>query len=150
MKILFALSLLAAQSALAEEPRHVYRLDFTVAENEPGKAASSTAYALNLGEHSTGEIKMATNIALAGPARGSTMRADVGLVLRASFAVSGDDLLVDDEVEISSPKDAQTFRKMSAKGNALVVPGQPAMVASVEDPVGHRHYQVTLTATKLR
>jgi hypothetical protein len=150
MKSLLILSLFAAHSALAEDAHRVYRLDFSVAENEPGKAATATAYTLNLGEHSTGEIKMATNIALAGPTRGATMRADVGLVLRASYSVVGDDLLVDNDVEISAPRDAQTFRKMSAKGNALVVPGQPALLASVEDPVGHKRYQVTLTATKLR
>jgi hypothetical protein len=62
----------------------------------------------------------------------------------------GEDLLVDDDVEISTIKDAQTFRKLAAKGNALVQPGKPALVASVEDPVSHKQVQVTVTATKLR
>jgi hypothetical protein len=69
--------------------------------------------------------------------------------LRASFTAVGEDLLVDDEVEITTAKDAQTFRKMSAKGNAHVAQGKPALVAS-EDPISHKHYKVTATATKLR
>lgn len=144
MKSLLALVLIAG-SAVAAEERHVYRLDFVVAESDGGKS-SSTTYTLNLGEHSTGEIKMGSNIALG--AKG--MRADIGLMLRASYTLVGEDLFVDDDVEISAAKDAQTFRKMSAKGNALILPGKPALVASVEDPVSHKQYQVTVTATKLR
>ena len=153
MKSLLALFLLVPSAAFAEErpdQHHVYRLDFVVAENDAGKAATSTACSLNLEEKHTGEIKLGTNVALSTPSRGTTLRADIGLLLRASFTSVGEDLLVDDEVEITAAKDAQTFRKMSAKGNALVAEGKPALVASVEDPISHRHYQVTVTATKLR
>jgi hypothetical protein len=153
MKKMIALFLLVSSAAFAgerPEPRHVYRLDFVVAENDAGKAATSTTYTLNLEENHTGEIKMGTNVVLPAQAHGATMRADIGLLLRTSFTSVGEDLLVDDEVEITAAKDAQTFHKMSAKGTALVAPGKPALVASVEDPISHKHYQMTVTATKLR
>jgi hypothetical protein len=143
MKSLITL-LLVAGSATAVEERHVYRLDFAIAESDAGK----TTYTINLGEHSVGEIKMGSNISL--PGKGVTTRADIGLALRASYTIVGDDLLVDDELEITSVKDAQSFRKMSAKGNALIQPSKPALVASLEDPVSHKQIQVTVTATKLR
>lgn len=153
MKRMIALLVFVSSAAFAEErpdQHHVYRLDFIIAENDAGKAATSTTYTLNLEERHTGEIKMGTNVVLAGSASGGKMRLDTGLMLRASFVLVGEDLLVDDDVEITAAKDAQTFRKMSAKGNALIAAGKPALVASVEDPIGHKHYQVTVTATKLR
>jgi len=153
MKKMIGLVLLVSSVAFAQQrddQTHVYRLDFTVAESDGGKAPTSTSYTLNLEERHSGEIKVGTNVALSGPAPGATMRADVGLRLRASFTTVGDDLLVDDEVEISATQGSQTFRKMAATGNALIAPGKPALVASVEDPIGHKRYQVTVRATRLR
>src|SRR5262245_50225854 len=113
--------LFVCSAALAAEERHIYRLDFVVTENEGGKPASSTTCTLNLEEKRAGEIKMGSNIPL--PNKGA--RVDVGLKLSASFTSVGEDLLVDGDIEITAAKDAQSFRKMSAKGNALVSPGKP-------------------------
>jgi len=149
MKMMMAL-LLAGGAALASEaggePRHVYRLDFVIGESDDGKAPSTTTCTLNLEEKHGGEIKLGSNISLPK----TNTRADIGLMLHASFTTMGEDLLVDSDVEITAAKDPQTFRKLSAKGNALVTPGKPALVASVEDPISHKRYQVTLTASKLR
>jgi len=154
IKRAFALVLVLAGIAVAQErpdARRVYRFDFVVAESVGGKAASSTTYTINLREQRTGEIRRGTNVALAGPTPGATMRADIGLVLRATYSLAGEDLLVESDVEISAPgPSAQTFHKMAAKGDALIAPGKPALVASIEDPVAHVRYQVTATATRLR
>lgn len=134
-------------TASAEErvdPHHVYRLDFVVSEGEVGKAPVSTAYTLNLEEHRTGEIKVGTNVPLAG------QRADVGVTVRASYTRIGDDLLIDDEVEIIAMKDAQSVRKMFTKGNTVVTEGKAALIASVDDAVNRKHYQVTVKPTRLR
>jgi hypothetical protein len=136
----------AVASEVSGEPRRIYRLDFAISENEDGKPPSTTTCTLNLEEKRGGEIKLGSNISLPK----TNTRADIGLMLHASFTTMGEDLLVDDDVEITAAKDPQTFRKLSAKGNALVTPGKPALVASVEDPISHKRYQVTLTASKLR
>ena len=154
MKTMIPLFMLFSSAAFAAEERldahHVYRLDFVIAENDAGKAAGATTCTLNLEERRTGEIKLGANVALAGTSHGTTMRADVGLTLRATIAPVGEDLLLEEDIEITAATDSQSFRKMSAKGNALIAQGKPALVTSVEDPVSHRHYQVTVTATKLR
>ncbi len=154
MKNAIALVLLVGGAAAAQEraadPRHVYRLEFVIAESENGKTASSATCTINLREQRTGEIRRGTNVSLPGPTAGATFRADIGLLLRASYATVGDDLLLEDEVEITVPGAAQSFRKMATKGDALVAPGKPALVASIEDPVAHTRYQVTVTATRLR
>jgi hypothetical protein len=140
----------AAIAAEEKEQRHVYRLEFVIAENDGGKVTTLTTNALNLEERQTSEIKVGSNVAVPGPTAGGTVRMDTGLKLAASFISIGEDILVDEDVEISVAKDAHTFRKMTARGKALVAPGKPALVASVEDATTHRHYQVTVSATKLR
>jgi hypothetical protein len=147
MALLIA-SVCTGGAALAEEPpRHVYRLDFTINESDAAKPPNATTCTLNLEEKRSGEIKLGSNISLPG---NPSVRTDVGLLLHASYIAVGEDLLVDNDVEITAAANAQSFRKMSAKGNALVTPGKPALVASVEDPISHRRYQVMLTASKLR
>ena len=42
------------------------------------------------------------------------------------------------------------IHKLSTSGDALVAPGKPALISSIEDPTGHKRYQLTVTATKLR
>jgi hypothetical protein len=56
-----------ARSSL--ENRHVWRVDFTVAANDPGKPVTSSAYTLNVEEHQSGEVRMGTNVALPSQAR---------------------------------------------------------------------------------
>jgi hypothetical protein len=140
----------AATAAEEKDQRHVYRLEFVIAENDAGKVTTLSTNTLNLEERQTSEIRVGSNVPLPGPTPGGTMRTDTGLKLSASFMSIGEDILVDQDVEISVAKDAHTFHKMSARSKALVAPGKPALVASVEDAVSHRHYQVTVSATRLR
>jgi hypothetical protein len=147
--LLSFLPLTALASASAEErpdQRHIYRLDFVVAENDPGKPATTSTYTLGLEEEHVGEIRMGTNVAM----QPSNVRIDVGLSLHCSFTTVGEDLLIDSDAEISAAEDPSSIRKMSAKGDALVSPGKSALITSLEDPLSHKHYQVTVTATKLR
>ena len=127
--------------------RHVYRLDFVVAANDSGKAPQSSAYTLNLEEHDTGELRVGSNIAFGtGPAP----RQDVGLKIRANLSAVGDDLVLRSDVEMSGSDDASSIHKVSANGDAVLKGGKPSLVASLEDPLSHKHYEVTATATMLR
>jgi hypothetical protein len=148
MKTLIAASLLCAATAFADEVRHVYRLDFVINETDGGKS-SATNCTLIVEEKRMGEIKLGMNVPLPSQG-GATQRADIGLLLRANVVAIGDDLLLDDDIEISGAKDASTFRKVVARGNALISQGKPALVASVEEPSTHKRYEVKVTATKLR
>ncbi len=129
------------------EPRHVYRLDFTVAANDLGKAPQSSAYTLNLEEHDTGELHVGNNVSLGAQ---GTPRMDVGLKIRANVSSVGEDLVLRSDVEMSGTDDATSIHKISANGDALLKGGKPALVASLEDPSSHKHYEVTATATMLR
>ncbi len=137
----------AAPAPKRAEPRHMYRLDFVVASDDPTNKAGlpgGGTYTLNLEENRRGEIRSGSNIPLS-----SGSRIDVGTKLRAVYTSLGDDLLLDSSTEISAG-DSGSIRKLTAEGEALVTPGKPALIASAEDPQGHSRYQVTVTATRLR
>ena len=135
----------AGPFARAPEERHVYRLDFVVVANEPGKAAQSSAYTLNLEDYDNGEIHLGSNVQLTPQAR-----QDVGLKIKASVASRGDDVLLHDAVELSGIDEPQTIHKLTTSGDAFLRVGQQALVASLEDPLSHKRYQVSASATRLR
>lgn len=122
----------------------VYRLDFVVSPGDVDGRSASSKYAIVVEEHQSGFVHEGANVSLSpqGP------RSDVGVKLRASFSMVGDALLVRSDLEMSS-SDAGSMRKLSGQGEALVAPGKPALVTSIEDAGGHKRLEVTVTATKL-
>jgi len=149
----------AAPVSRAPEERHVYRVDFVVAANEPGKPAQSSAFTLNLEDYSNGELHLGSNIQINPQAR-----QDVGLKITASLRpMTNDDLLLHDAVELSAvdgsaeggtsqtrKDEPQTVHKITTSGDAYLHAGQQALVASLEDPLSHKRYQVSASATRLR
>jgi hypothetical protein len=127
------------------EQHHVYRLDFVVSTTETSKPVVSSSYTMNLEEEHGGELHLGTNVALSAQAR-----QDVGLKIHCSYALIGDDLLLHNSTEMSSIEDPPTIRKIMTSGDAVVAPGKLALINSLEDPMSHRHYEVAVTATKLR
>jgi hypothetical protein len=136
---------------------HVYRLDYVVAVSEPGKPAQTSTHTMNVEDGMGGDLHAGANIPLVSSSSPSAMaapRQDVGLLLRCHLTRLGDDLLLHGVAEMSSPASAESgpvsIRKITASGDALVSPGKPAVVASVQEPVSGTRYEVTVTATKLR
>ncbi len=138
---------LHADSARApsNESHHVYRFDFVVTTADVGKAAVSNSYTINLEERQSGEVRMGTNIALSP----SNARMDVGLKLWCSYRFEGNDIVLRESTEMSSAEDPSTIHKVSSMSEAWVIPGTPTLVASMDEPVSHKRYQVMVTATKL-
>jgi hypothetical protein len=127
------------------EARRVYRLDVVLSAGDTGKTPSESAFTLSLEEDRGGDIRVGNNIQLTSQAR-----QDVGLNLHFSYVMAGEDLLLHSGIEMSSFDEPSTVHKLMGNGDAVVAPGKPALVASVEDPMGHKRYQLTVTATKLR
>lgn len=128
-------------------PGPVYRLDFVVSGADAGKPAGNGAYSINLEEDQSGEIRVGANVPLTP--NGSS-RQDVGLKLHVTYRLVGADLLLRDNVELSAIEEPAQIRRISSSGDAWVSPGKPTLVASAEDAATHRHYEVMVTATRLR
>jgi hypothetical protein len=146
----------ARHAAAAPSPaRHVYRLDYTVSVTEPGRAATTSNYVLNIEEGSGGEAHAGANVPLAMGASGSTVRQDVGFVIRCQLTRAGNDLILHDTFELSGlaepvEQGPRSIHKISAGDDAVVTPGKSTLVASIDEPTSHARYEVSVTATKLR
>ncbi len=148
----------AAVRAASSPPKyhHVYRLDYALRVSEPGKAAVTTGYVLNVEEGGSGDMLAGANIPLMTSASGTASpRQDVGVRFRCQLARAGNDLILHNNVELSGPNERAdpgpiAIHKIVANGDVAVAPGSSATVASVEEPVSHVRYEVTVTATKLR
>lgn len=149
---------------------HVWRLDFVLTPKDPKDASlAPTSFTVNIQDHSSGEIMVGKNVPLqAGPpvpaaAAGSgpaapmlhmSPRQDVGLKVKAHlqpFQNGGDDLLLDVELELSAVEGGNpvaTIRKITARGAAVVAGGKSALIVSLDED--KRHYELTVTPTKLR
>lgn len=128
----------------AHDPRSVYRLDFVVSPGDVDGRGASSKYSITVEEHQSGALHEGANIQISPQGA----RTDVGVKLRASFAVMGEGVLVRSDLEMSA-FDAGQMRKLSGQGEALVAPGRPTLVTSIEDATGHKRLEVTVTATKL-
>ncbi len=143
----------ASRKAAPKPSHHVYRLDYLVSVTEPGKPDATSTYTMNVEEDHGGDLRAGENLPLA-PSK-SSPRQDVGLSIHTQVTRLGNDLLLHNSTELSAPEDAANqgprgIRKVSANGDAVASPGTPAVVMSVQEPVSHARYEVTVTATKLR
>jgi hypothetical protein len=139
------------------DPHHVYRLDYVVSVSQPGKPTVNGAYVMNVEEGHTGDLHAGANIPLIASPRGGVApaRQDVGVRLDAHVTRVGEDLLLQNRVELSGADEdvgesGRAIRKITASDDAVVPLGKPTLVAKLEEPVSHAQYEVTVTATKLR
>ncbi len=133
----------------------IYRLDFTLSSNDAKSNVPEGTFTMNLQENEVGLLSTGRFVTL--PANGgtekastSTTRTDVGLTLNESYRMVGGDLLVRSNAEFTGIEDAGVLRKLAARDEALVTPGKPTLVSSIDDASSHKKYQVMVTATKLR
>jgi hypothetical protein len=136
---------------------HVYRLDYVVSVTEPGKAPTTSTHTMNVEEDHTSDVRAGANVPLVSGSSGAqaSPRQDVGLLIQCHLTRAGDDLLLQNTTELSAVDERadpgpRAIRKIVAKGDAVASLGKPAVVASVQEPVSHAQYEVTVTATKLR
>jgi hypothetical protein len=146
----------AASAPSPSKPHHVYRLDYSLSVTEPGKAAVTNGYVLNVEEGQSGDVHAGANIPLQTSSSSmASPRQDVGVKLHCQVTRVGGDLLIHNNTELSGPDEhadqgARAIHKISGSGDAVVTPGKSALVTSIEEPVSHTRYEVTVTATKLR
>ncbi len=146
----------------------MWRLDFVLTPKDAKDATlTPTTFTVNLPEHNTGEVMVGKNIPLQTsapppppganappPHAGGIARQDVGLKVKAHiqpFANGGDDFLIELDMELSAVETGTplaTIRKITAHGAGVAVPGKSTLLVSLDDD--KRHYELTVTPTKLR
>ena len=145
-------------AATEQKPRVAYRIELNVREIEDGKRLNSRNYMMLVEDGVPGRIRVQNRVPYSS---GGTQWQyhDVGMNIDCTPHERGDGVALVIHVEFSSipPRDqtASTspnavFRSQRAEIEPIVTFGKPVLVASMDDVVSNRHYEIEVTATKVK
>jgi hypothetical protein len=135
-----------------------YKLEYNIYETESGKRVNTRSYTLVLTDNDkrgmirTGSrVPLTMNYASAGDSHGTTIQyQDVGLTIEAKL----DRLVLTTNIEMSSIAPEQSgqgtnpiIRSSKADAIATVILRKPLLLASIDDSLSKRSYQVEVTVT---
>jgi hypothetical protein len=159
MKHILILPAILLASAWAQETT-VYRLQFALRETENGKTADTRTYTMLVLPNASNKLNAGTKVPVpTGPPTNSQFTyVDVGVSVRAKIEERGSLLMIDSDLEISnlgaerenSGRPAPRIQQLRATVDTAVPIGQATPIATLDDPAGTRHYEIQVTATKVK
>jgi hypothetical protein len=141
-----------------QKPVVAYRIEFNVREIEDGKRLNSRNYMMVVEEGSYARIRVGNRIPIIGGEKGLQYN-DVGMNIDCHPRGREDRVSLEISVELSSvaaqeqPPAATTnpvFRQQRSNILSVVTLGKPTVVASMDDVVSNRRYEIEVTATKVK
>jgi hypothetical protein len=135
-----------------------YRIEFNVREIEDGKRLNSRNYMMLVEDGAHGMIRVGNRVPLVGGEKGPQYN-DVGMGIDCWPRGRGDSVALRIGVESSSvvaqeqPPTATTnpvFRQQRSNIESVVTLGKPTLVATMDDVVTNRRYEIEVTATKVK
>jgi hypothetical protein len=158
-RILLAGALLLGAGAWAQEMA-VYRLQFVVRETENGKSTDTRNYTMLVLPNNQNRLNAGTKVPVptGPPGNSSVTYVDVGVNLRAKVEERGPLMMLSAEIDISnlgaerenSGRPAPRIQQLHATVDTAIPPGQVTPIASLDDPATPRHYEIQVTATKVK
>ncbi|MFB3813112.1 MAG: hypothetical protein ACE14L_03300 [Terriglobales bacterium] len=151
----------AAESKPEAKPVAYYRLDFTVNELEDGRKLNSRSYTAQLeaaGRGSRGFLKVGSRVPV-GDGKGGFNYIDVGVNMEMFHINERDGLLIFDmNGDVSSIAAADqpqqgtppVLRQARFGGPAVIAPGKPTVLYSLDDVNSKHRFQVEVVATKMK
>ena len=153
------------QAAVEQKPSGYYRLDFNIREMQDSRVVNTRAYSMNVEDGYRGNLKSGARVPVpvgVGPAKeaSSFQYMDIGMTIDCRIRSRADYLSLDTTVEMTTiagseqmptaPTSAPVVRSSRTVVPAGVIPGKPTIIASLDDPLGNRRFQIEVTATKLK
>ncbi|HUJ61818.1 MAG TPA: hypothetical protein VLX92_25110 [Kofleriaceae bacterium] len=145
LAIVTVLAMLSAP-ALAETPstpHALYRFDISIA----GLDHDPATYSVFLEENVDGQVSTGANIPLATGT--TTFREQTGLNMHFKFHLRDKIVVLEGDVELSTPTGGAVFHRVRAQGVVPINPGTPATFTSLYDITSHHRYEVSVTASRL-
>jgi len=141
-----------------QKPVAAYRIELNVREIEDGKRLNSRNYMMVVEDGGFGMIRVGNRVPIVGGEKRLQYN-DVGMNIDCHPRGRGDSVALDISLESSSvvaqeqPPAATTnpvFRQQRGNITSVVTPGKPTLVASMDDVVTNRRYEIEVTATKVK
>jgi hypothetical protein len=149
----------AKESVTTEQkPLVAYRIEFNVREIEDGKRLNSRNYMMIVEDGSWGMIRVGNRVPIVGGAKGLQYD-DVGMNIDCQPRGREDSVALQISLESSSvvaqempPAAASNpvFRQQKSNITSVVTPGKPTLIATMDDVVTNRRYEIEVTATKVK
>jgi len=140
-----------------QKPLVAYRIEFNVREMENGKRLNSRNYMLVATDDNWSKIRVGNRVPYQA-SDNSYQFTDVRMNIDCRPHERNDSVALSMVVEFSSfappaeaaPKAPPVFRTERTDVDPVVTPGKPTLVASMDDVVSNRRYEIEVTATKVK
>jgi hypothetical protein len=135
-----------------------YRIEFNVREIEDGKRLNSRNYMMVVEDDSWGRIRVGNRVPIVGGEK-QLQYNDVGMNIDCRPREREGSVTLDVRLESSSVVAQEqmaavntnpVFRQQRTNIVSVVTPGKPTMVATMDDVVTNRRYEIEVTATKVK
>ena len=158
---------LAMQAQDASKPIHmvrIYRVNFNIYELEDGKKINERNYSLPVssidGNGRPGSIKVGTRVPVTSKEGQQIQYIDVGMNIDCDVTEQAEKFILSSNLEISSFALPDQNADPRAGGNpilrqvrqhfvALLAPGKPTLVTSIDDTNSRKRMQVEATVTRI-
>jgi hypothetical protein len=147
----------------AEEPlsKNTYRVEFTIKELDGNKQVNSRHYLMNVNEKEWGRVRSGSRVPVSYIINSSTQTQyqDVNMNIDCQPLTVGEDVQLGIKVEFTSlanPERAQEtttlplLRQQQLNVTAMITPGKPTLVGSIDDVTSTHRFEIDVTATKVK
>jgi hypothetical protein len=141
-----------------QKPVAAYRIELTVREIEDGKRLNSRNYMMVVRDSDWGQIRVGNRVPYNAGEKGFQYE-DVGMFIDCRPREREENLELEIRLESSSVvAQEQTpaattnpvFRRQVSNVSPLVTPGKSTLVATMDDVISNRRYEIEVTATKVK
>jgi hypothetical protein len=157
---LIVLAAILAPLAAAQTARSaVYKVDFTIRDSGDAGAKTGRKYSIMVNDRQKGTFKVGNRIPMAtGGGAGNTQftYVDVGVNLECFVAEQEGRIALRSDLDLStavmpekSPMPNPTISQIRLNIETTLTPGKPSVVASFDDPVTSRKFEVEATVTRM-
>jgi len=156
MRNTLAIALLLLATAYAQEPT-VYRLNFALHETETGKTEHTRNFTMTVVPRESQKLNIDTRLPVPNSPGGSQFTyVDVAVNIRAKIMETGSQLLLSAEIDVGGlgaereTGPAPRIQRLNATIDTAIPLDKATRVVSLDDPVSPRHYEIEVTATKVK
>jgi hypothetical protein len=140
-----------------QKPVVAYRIEFNVREIEDGKRLNSRNYMMMADDGDWAKIRVGNRVPYQSPEKPIQYQ-DIAMNIDCRPHERDDSIALVIHVDFSSlapetqtgPTLPPVFRTERTEVESIVKPGKPTLVASMDDVLSNRRYEIEVTATKVK
>ncbi|HTS65691.1 MAG TPA: hypothetical protein VMH28_26895 [Candidatus Acidoferrales bacterium] len=158
-KAILVAALLAPLAAAQGGRASVYKVDFNIRDTGDAGAKTGRKYSLIVDERQKGVFKIGNRVPMATGGGAGNMQftyVDVGVNIECFVAEGDSKINLRTDMDLSTavipeknPTPNPTISQIKLNVETMLTPGKPSVVASFDDPVTSRKFDLEATVTKL-